>query len=159
MIARQPETRPTISKAYDWLVGNPVSSPERHAAAIDWLLAAWICERALEREHSSARDGATRFADHLASRSREEAFRNLFACNALHLAFAHRVLNALHIDCPHLETFISGLSGSLESIDHTTPGAHTLLETRRALGGRLSSIPAMSGSLSPTALPPMLEAG
>src|SRR5262245_43592260 len=125
------------SRSYEWLgrqssLADLAAFPSL-ARALDWLLAAWICERGLGIETATnilSRRGARELALRVDNQTQSEAFSDFFTCDAMRVILAHHVLSCHEVRCSKLDAFISGLAASLDTRVQQDPDDVDLFEAR-----------------------------
>lgn len=123
-------------RAYSWLRGHATlagaSSPHGLSRALEWLIAAWICEQAFDlgADGPLSREGIRQVAIRLDADERSAAFGELFACDALRVTLAHTIATRHGVDCEGLAAFAGDLAASLPPPTEDAAGRDDLFETR-----------------------------
>jgi hypothetical protein len=140
-------------RSYDWLRKHiafvDATSPHELSRALEWLIAAWICEQAFDLGTSGrlSQEGALQIARRLNGQERSQAFTELFTCDALRVVLAHTIASRHGVGCEGLAAFVGGLVASLPQPGHDAAADDDLFETRLIIAltglGQMPRLPSL----------------
>jgi len=149
-------------RSYGWLRDHAAlagaASPHGLSRAIEWMIAAWICEQAFDlgADAPLSREGVRQLVLRLDTHERSQAFGELFTCDALRVTLAHTIAARHGVACESLTAFVGGLAASLPQPVEDATGGDDLFETRLLIAlaglGQMPRLPCLDKLIDATTL-------